>query len=369
MTERARQITYYLDQVTERVSLHPDGSIGELGERPKQVIEHLPSRRSDRPRTVERTAYVLAETALHDSIQDYLASAPRPEIPRYNEKEWSVEDFPDDVQDAFHEWRDSLKFSIDDLSDAASGMQAGIEALRTETVNCPDCSSDAKYACHRSAWSREMYRYPMVNFSHEGEDIMVALDIAGVAALNPNALRYEEQIQALGKQQRLNALRYLVFDITQIPASYIGASGGGMLQVNRSDKLRENIRMWVSEWNEQGSEGTPRRMHREPFDNRQQGTASEYVDALQFQLAKDICEVPETERYDEMLSDIQIQLGKRGLVATYEHSYDGMGESSPKLRALKKSDDHYLGDSYIASSISAADCLKAALAALHKERA
>lgn len=323
------------DATTDQVSL--------WDEQEAERVVKVPARREGEYRTVRRRTNVLAQTAVYDTFDDLLIGtvdlAARESLT--DDKTWSIEEMPDDVQERYEKWCNQEIFPTEDDTRAALSSVAHSVTNRMEATSpCSECPDDAKYACRLSGVSRELYTYPLVRARDRtnGSTYEVPLDAALFVEHHPDALQYGGAPQFSGDGFMSASFRAAIKTDT-MSAAYVREATDGvinpsvdMLQVIPSPaalSIMNSVR--IGRWQENGINTSTKSL-----------TSAEVALELQNITRQTYAERVTSIDYNEMLKRVRGRLGAYGLALAFQHRYAGMGEVDAMALSLNKdSTIHY----------------------------
>jgi|GEM_PF-4393079 len=362
MNERRRNDLYYLNRVHGDFVLHPDGSAGLVETAEVARMYTVKGRRGE----LRREPYMQRQLVETETFEDVAALriADKKRVAENLAKhaftnKWAFEDMPDDVQERFHAWEESLARSPDWLQvqtaskDVLLARAAAGEDRENATLTCPDCKGDSQYKCYRCGYARQFYKYPTVRFYDLFEDRQagttlphahdVLFDAAWYLQVNPEALRYETEMK-FDYYGKMAAVRYAVLSLGESNGMYVGNDQDARMIVDEADELAGEIRVPLAVWNE--NKKGPHIAKPINFD----GSLTTVINALQEKCAVDLARETidsgrQQEAYDEYMRRMK-QLGGSALDAVIVTRYMGMGDSEMELMfGTLPMDDRRFGNS------------------------
>ena len=297
----------------------------------KKIIE-VPARIEGRFRKEKVTVKELARVATYASLSDYFANKKESSGGHYYSDPWTIDDMPEDVLERYAIWHEQADVPSDHEIRVVLHEEAGKSVDRMTAVQeCPDCLSQTRYACRTSGWSRELYRYPLIQVRdmNSSQVYDVPLDVALYVDQQPQSLRY-------GPQPRFSESGFMS---AYYQATLTGdrVSGDYVRRVtnNRIDPQSESLEIlpgavgmsdivvYLGGWQENGINTY--------MDNH---TAREIVQKLQDTAARRHAERVTNVNYNELFDSLRQKLGSRGLSLAFRYVYEGMGESSAEFSVL-----------------------------------
>lgn len=274
----------------------------------------------------------LAVAASFASIEDL----PEEERPRRydlsaSDTSWTIEEMPEDVQERFFAWRDSDAFPTEyEVRHALHETAQTPMDRMTETVECPHCPKDPRYACYTSGYSRKLYKFPLVQVRgvDSADAYELPLDAAMLVECKPEAFAYET-VPYFSREGQLSARRIAEIDTSSLPAEYIVAVSGGAITPRGSEyqvypKRGDDNRFAIctTEWFEKTGP-----VPSIPF------AAHSIVDELQKKITMQHIERVVEPDYNEMFDATRSELGRLGLTLAFRIKY-AFGEYDSEFVAL-----------------------------------
>jgi hypothetical protein len=334
--KRKRTDLYYFDRLDDTAALYPDGTVGELESRKRQMQVERPSRRPDRQRLVKITMPELVRVAVFNSLPEYVD---------YKQKDinyddgyvngWSIDDMPDETIAAFNEWRESLDMPTEQqIVDAAYPLIASDKESENAVTLCPTCEGEGptyEGFCQSCGYARTFYKYPLVRLHDSGADYDVPLDVSKAVAWNPHVLTFENNTrfdQEGGMAVQVEA----VVHTDRLPPAYIGGIGVESPKIGPSDKLSRGIRLPIAVWREEGSRAGFR------ISKFYSADPEQLLPALQHQAALSAHERTDIAKYQDMYDafiDKLRTLGRAAMVRRRSH----FGDMDIELSISSSADD------------------------------
>ena len=362
----------FLDSVSRPIHLYADGRVGALE---KRTVERTDVKRFEESgRELKRTVRVkqLAETAVYDSLADYVSADRKRVISRENSEEDEWKFAPDDKGwEAFEQWRDTSDvLDTDDIILRANELaEKSWQSNDDETVKCAHCPEETKYACYTTGWSREVYRNPLVRYvDDDGRHYDIPMNVANLVSARNRALQAPLDIKttySIGSDGSLSAEKYLSLNLTTLPRSYVaGKPMTGDVKIHPSEPLADGIHILIDTWVENGNKRAILQ-HRRGADNTDV-TPDGILNQLQYRIIQEMYhERVESVDYDERLDELRQKVGKIGLELIYRMRYVGMGESNASFE-LTKPEHGYQPMARMSYSINAREGVDDALKYLSK---
>lgn len=348
--QRRRQITQDIPRAMD-VAFLPDGAVAELEEREKVVITERSSRVEGRALKVPVVKEYLAQAAIYNSLQELMITRRQSRLLAQSEQIWQPEHIPAEAFEACDAWGGSVVAPSDqELLAASEGIVAQPYDRQNDTIDCPSCPADTKYACHASGWTRELYRYPMIEVrSTVGESYEIPFDVAAYAVSVPGGVGLETDYRINQSNGELSAERLIKVTKNYVTRDYVKLVTGGEV-IPEADKLEfveaiyvpTDSRIVVDTWTESG------RVY--PRHEKKELDAESAIDVLQKTVAFDCLEKVDGIDHNARFDAVRRALGVRGLGMTFGVEAHGMGDYSlmgyvydPDKRQKK---DAYMGIDY-----------------------
>ncbi len=344
MTERFRNDLYYIERLRGApMALYPDGTVAELEEKEIEVGETSTSRRPERRRVVKKMGKHLAQTALYESVSDYLAvhnkrlAKAAKKYQNYdNDKSWSLEDMPDDVIERYEKWKNSLEVPDEgEIVAAAHEMTADDQTALEATVGCPDCrQTENKYACYSCGYARAYYKYPLVRLVSDDGNRDVPFDVAKFIANDPSALTFEVRTK-FDYRGEMSAEQVAILHSNKLSGAYTGLDPDDV-QIEKADDLNKEMVFTVATWQEK----KPKNLDPVKLTPK---SPPDLIAAIQdhaaVRVVREQIDMPRDQKvYEEFMEKIK-KIGKGTMVVVFRGRYMGMGESEVQMFLSAKPDD------------------------------
>jgi hypothetical protein len=331
--ERHRQITQTIDKAVYRSEFVflPDGTVAPLEATSEMIEKQLPSRVKGVPRIVAVEQERFTAQNRYETLDSLLEVESSYSSMRTNKQEssWELKHIPADVLAICREWEGMHMYPAEDeITEAGRNISLERTGQLYETCACPHCPEDTRYACRFSGWSRELYRYPLIEVQDEvdGQIYEVPFDIALYVAMNPEAIKYQVNHEINEYDGMLSARRVIDIRPTTINKDYVvAATDGRHIPVSNELVLQhrkplEQIKFILDDWHEV----RPNYLESKPTPEY---TASEIIEALQDKTMLAYAERVDETDYNVLLKKIQQEFARRSLGLVFGSEYCGMGDS------------------------------------------
>jgi hypothetical protein len=331
MMNRERQMLQDINREYDRIIKFSDGDeVGVLDfQEVKQQIQ-VPARVEGRYRQQTVVTKRLAQVATYASLPELFADKKKDS--RLSDDSWTMDDMPSDVLARHEAW------SNQEGIPSESAIREELHKIADTPVNrmlakqaCPDCPSDTKYACRTSGWSRELYRYPLIQVEDEatGQVYEVPLDTALYVDLHPTSLHYGPKPRFVSRGFMTS---YYCADLAgdTVSSEYVRRATDGTIEP-RTNQLKivsagvemANVIVYLGGWQENG-------INTYMKDFTAESVAVSLQDVSMTRHAERVSEVD----YNQMFRTLRRELGERGLALAFRYKYMGMGESDAEFSVL-----------------------------------
>lgn len=300
----------------------------------KQQIQ-VPARIEGRYREQTVVTKRLAQMATYATLSELLADKKKDS--RASDDSWTIDDMPSDVLTRHEVWCSQDTIPSESAVRQELHKIAGMPVDRISAKQaCPDCQSDTRYACRTSGWSRELYRYPLIQVEDEanGQIYEVPLDTALYIDLHPAGLEY-------GSKPRFDSngfmTAYYCAALTgdTVSSEYVKQVTDGTIEP-QSDQLKivpagvemANVIVYMGGWQENGLN-----TYMKDF------TAEDVATSLQDAAMKCHIERVSEVNYNQMFHTLRHDLGQRGLALAFRNKYVGMGDSEAEFTILDSANE------------------------------
>lgn len=329
---RERQILQDINKEHSRmIKFSETEAVSTLEPREVEQQVEIPARIEGRFRKQTITVNQLAQVATYASLSELLADKSE-RTNGYYDDSWTMDDMPEDVLERHAAWceQDGIPSALAVRDALHSEAFAEVDRM-TARQNCPDCPSETRYACRTSGWSRELYRYPLIQVKDMSSRQVyeVPLDTALYVEQNPECLQYGSRPR-FDKGGSMSAYYCAALSGDTVSGDYVRLATNGMidpqselLEIVPSSVAMSDIIVYMGGWQENGintymDEYTPKKVAR----------------CLQDTAMKQHAERISERDYNQLFQTLRRELGVRGMSLAFRYKYMGMGDSDAEFQVL-----------------------------------
>jgi hypothetical protein len=336
MMNRERQILQDINQEYGRIiKFSETDEVSSLDFQDVEEQIQVPARIEGRYRQQTVVTKRLAQVATYASLSELLAD--KKKVNRLiDDDSWTMDDMPSDVLARHEAWCDQDGMTRESSIREELHKIAGISVDRMSAKQaCPDCPSDTQYACRTSGWSRELYRYPLIQVEDEVTEQIyeVPLDTALYIDLHPTGLHYGSK-PTFDSRGFMTAYYCATLAGSAVSGEYVRRATNNTIEP-QANQLKiipgrvkmEDVIVYIGGWQENGIN-----TYMEDF------TAEKIAVLLQDAAMKRHAERVSEVDYNQIFHTIRRELGQRGLALAFRYKYMGMGESDAEFSILNSAD-------------------------------
>ncbi|MFI5212644.1 MAG: hypothetical protein ACHQTE_01660 [Candidatus Saccharimonadales bacterium] len=332
MMNRERQILQDINKEDSRIiKFSETEAVSRLEFNKEELQVEVPARIEGRSHQKTIVVKHLAQIATYASLSEFFADKPE-QTDSYYDTRWTTSDMPDDVLERHAAWsgQDNVPTEVAVRDVLHKEATATLDRM-TEKHVCLDCSAGTQWACRTSGWSRELYRYPLIQVKDitSGQIYEVPFDVALYVDQHPERLQYGSRAR-FDKDGSMSAYYCAALSGDTVSGDYIRLATNSaidpqaeQLEIIPSGVAMSDIVVYMGGWQENG------------FNTYMDSYTPEKVArCLQDAAMKQHAERVSDLNYNELFDALRRKLGTRGLSLAFRYVYMGMGDSDAEFRVL-----------------------------------